>query len=197
MKAAAAAIILGLLGAYVVDNYRHARHSPGVLVSDSPYQSSIARGAPWKENGTQLTPLADFHFRARVLHTEPYWFDSGSSISPMDLAVGWGPMSDQAMLDEITIRQGQRWYTWQPAHQRFPLANDEIVSNSANIHTIPATAEIKKQLRNLRQGDIAELDGYLVEVKTSNGGRWTSSLSRTDTGGGACELMWVRSVTVR
>ncbi|MEO8049775.1 MAG: hypothetical protein ABI833_05105 [Acidobacteriota bacterium] len=197
MKAAAAGIILVLLGAYVIDNYRHARYPSGVLVSDSPYQSSIASGLPWKENGNQFTPLADFHLRARVLHTEPYWFDSGSPVSPLDLAVGWGPMSDQAVLDEITIRQGRRWYTWQPAHQRFPIANDEIVSHSANIHTIPSTSEIKKQLRNLREGDIAELDGYLVEVKTSNGGTWTSSLSRTDLGGGACELMWVRSVAVR
>jgi hypothetical protein len=33
------------------------------------------------------------------------------------------------------------------------LSNDEIVSHSANIHTIPSTPEIKKQLGGLREGD--------------------------------------------
>ncbi len=195
MRGLAGGMILVLLGVYFIDNYLHARHPPGVLTPSDPYQGPIGSGVPWKEKGNEFTPLADFHLRARILHTESYWFDHGSVISPLDLAVGWGPMSDQAVLDEISISQGQRWYTWRPEHRRLPLSNDEIVSHSANIHTIPSTPEIKKQLRGLREGDIAELDGSLVEVHLADGGKWISSLSRTDTGGGACELMWVRSVT--
>jgi hypothetical protein len=194
MRGLAAGIIVLLLGVYFIDDYLHARHAPGVLVAADPYQGLISSGVPWKENGNQFTPLADFHLRARILSTESYWLDRGSAISPLDLAVGWGPMSDQAVLDQISISQGQRWYTWRPEHQRLPLSNDEIVSHSANIHTIPSNPEIKKQLRALRAGDIAELDGYLVEVKMADGGKWISSLSRTDVGNGACELMWVRSV---
>ena len=197
MRGIAAGIILVLLGAYFIDNYRHSRHAPGVLVPDDPYQGPVSRGVPWEENGNQFTPLADFHLKARILDTEPYWLDHGSAISPLDLAVGWGPMSDQTILDQISISQGQRWYTWRPEHQSLPLPSDEIVSHSANIHTIPSTPEIKKQLRALRAGDIAELDGYLVEVHMADGGKWISSLTRTDTGAGACELMWVRAVTVR
>jgi hypothetical protein len=195
MRGFAAGVILVLLGVYFIDNYLHARHPPGVLVPSDPYQGVTARGVPWNEKGNQVTPLADFHLRARILRTESYWFDHGSVISPLDLAVGWGPMSDQTVLDQMSISQGQRWYTWRPEHQRLPLSNDEIVSHSANIHTIPSTPEIKKQLRRLREGDIAELDGSLVEVQLADGGKWTSSLSRTDIGGGACELMWVRAVT--
>ncbi len=197
MKGVAAGIILVLLGVYFIDDYRHARHPPGILVPDDPYQNLMGRGAPWEENGNRFTPLADFHVSARILRTEPYWFDHGSAVSPLDLAVGWGPMSDQAVLDELSISQGQRWYTWRPAHRNLPLPSEEIVSHSANIHTIPSSPEIKKQLRALRVGDLAELDGYLVEVQTADGGKWTSSLSRTDVGGGACELLWVRTVKIR
>jgi len=197
MRGLAAGIILLLLGVYFIDDYRHARHAPGVLVRADPSQGPTLRGVPWKENGNQFTPLATFHLRARILHTESYWWDHGSIISPLDLAVGWGPMSDQAILDQMSISQGQRWYTWRPQRRRLPLTIDEIVSHSANIHTIPSTPEIKKQLRHLRAGDIAELDGYLVEAQIAGGGKWTSSLTRTDVGGGACELMWVRDVTVR
>ena len=195
MRGFGAGMILVLLGAYFIDNYLHARHPPGVLVASDPYQGPIGSGVPWTENGNQFTPLADFHLRARILGTESYWLDHGSAISPLDLAVGWGPMSDQAVLDQISLSQGQRWYRWRPAYQRLPLSNDEIVAHSANIHTIPSTPEIKKQLRGLREGDVAELDGSLVEVQMADGGKWISSLSRTDIGGGACELLWVRAVT--
>ena len=195
MRGIAAGIIVVLLGVYCIDNYLHARHSPRVLAPSDPYQGLVARGIPWNENGNQFTPLADFHLSARVLRTESYWFDHGSVISPLDLAVGWGPMSNQAVLDEISISQGQRWYTWRPEYQRLPLSNDQIVSHSANIRTIPSNPQIKQQLRGLREGDIAELDESLVEVQLAGGGKWTSSLSRIDTGGGACELMWIRAVT--
>ena len=40
------------------------------------------------------------------------------------------------------------------------------------------------------------LKGQLVEVKSSDGWTWRSSLSREDTGGGACELMLVEEVRV-
>src|ERR1700692_2959397 len=141
MRGIVAGLILVLLGAYFVDNYLHARHPPGVLVSSDPDQGPIGKGAPWKENGNEFTPLAEFHLRARILGTESYWLDHGSVISPLDLALGWGPMSDQAVLDQLSIHQGQRWYTWRPQRQSLPLPNNEIVSHSANIHTIPSNPE--------------------------------------------------------
>src|SRR5258708_38910270 len=126
----------------MIDNSLHARHPPGVLVASDPYQGPIGSGVPWNENGNQFTPLADFHLRARILHTESYWLDHGSAISPLDLAVGWGPMSDQAILDQISLSQGQRWDTWPPEHQPLPLSKDQIVSQSAHISTIPPTPKI-------------------------------------------------------
>jgi hypothetical protein len=197
MKGLVAGIIVVMLAYYVIDEYQHSRHAPGVLVSSEPYQRLIGGGRSWQQGNQKFTPLADFHLQARVLSTESYWMDHGSEISPLDLAVGWGPMSDQAVLDEISISQGQRWYRFWPKHQKMPVSNDEILFHSANIHTIPATPQIKKQLRALRNGDIVEMDGSLVEVQWPDGGTWTSSLSRTDLGNGACELMWVRSVAVR
>ena len=74
MRELAAGIIVVLLGVYFVDNYLHARHAPGVLVPSDPYQGPITGGVPWKVNGNQFTPLADFHLRARVLHTDRIQF---------------------------------------------------------------------------------------------------------------------------
>jgi len=54
---------------------------------------------------------------------------------------------------------------------------------------------VRKQLLAVRRHDLVTLEGYLVEITTAEGFHWRSSLSRDDTGGGACEVMWVTSVT--
>ena len=44
---------------------------------------------------------------------------------------------------------------------------------------------------HLRPGDIFKFDGYLVEADGQNGYKWVSSLTRSDSGAGACEVVWV------
>jgi hypothetical protein len=53
---------------------------------------------------------------------------------------------------------------------------------------------VKKQLLAVRRHVLVTLEGYLVEITRPDGYHWRSSLSRDDTGGGACEVMWVTSV---
>ena len=43
---------------------------------------------------------------------------------------------------------------------------------------------------------VITLHGYLVEVRANDGWHWRSSLTRNDTGNGACELVWVESVEI-
>jgi hypothetical protein len=40
------------------------------------------------------------------------------------------------------------------------------------------------------------MKGYLVEITTTEGWRWKSSLKRDDTGGGSCELFWVEQLEI-
>ena len=105
-------------------------------------------------------------------------------------------MSDQSVLDRISISQGNRFFQWSFGGRQPPIPMEEIISHSANMHLIPADAAIKQRLLSVRKGGIVVLDGDLVRVEGKNGFRWRSSLSRTDTGGGACELVWVRSLAV-
>jgi hypothetical protein len=64
------------------------------------------------------------------------------------------------------------------------------------MHMIPARKSIERQLKDLRPGNIVVLEGYLVDVDHPSGWRWRTSLSRTDTGNGACEIVYVESITV-
>jgi hypothetical protein len=50
-----------------------------------------------------LTSLASFDIRARVLARERYRFDRAADLSPIDLALGWGRMSESAVLDQLKI----------------------------------------------------------------------------------------------
>ena len=117
-----------------------------------------------------------------------------SEISPLDLALGWGPMSDQSVIDKIDISQRNRWYHWQA--DILPIPNGEISLNSANVHIIPGDEKIEEDFDKVYRGSLIEMKGYLVEVTTIEGWRWKSSLRRDDTGGGSCELFWVEKLIV-
>jgi hypothetical protein len=78
----------------------------------------------------------------------------------------------------------------------YPVSRRMIETHSANMHMIPADAEIERQLKSIRAGNMVHLKGFLVEVTTKDGWRWKSSLTRDDTGGGACELILVESLYV-
>ena len=168
---------------------RPVKQSPGVLVSAEPVQSEPVNAAQFDKQGYQIKPLARYEIKARVLSSERYRWDPGADLVPIDLAVGWGAMSNTAVLEELEIWQSGRWYQWRT--KSFPIPVEEVTSHSANMHLIAADKDVAKQISRARSGQVVTMKGYLVEARRADGFTWTSSLSRTDTGAGACELMWV------
>lgn len=169
-------------------------YPPGVLVASEPVQTEAsADEVPVAYGKFQLKALARFSLDARVLHQKIYRYDRGADLVPVDLAVGWGPMSDQAVLDRLTISQASRFFYYEYKGVP-PIPREEIVSHATNLHLIPSDKAIATQCRSLRSGDLVHLAGLLVEASGPGIGTWRSSLSRTDTGNGACELVWVEEV---
>ena len=181
-------------GAYQHFGQRAVVHGPGVLAAEEPQQTAVSAAEPQMINGYQVTPLAGFSIKARVLATTNYHLGREAELSPVDLALGWGRMSDEAVLKQIDIRQSSRFYYWHV--DQFPIPREEIESHSANMHMIPADARVEKILKSARVGQLVQLRGYLVEAKSADGWRWQSSLTRHDTGNGACELLLVQSAAV-
>ena len=174
---------------------RDIHHAPGVLVPEQPVQISLGKTDSILLNGYYLNPRADFQIRARVLSRENYRWDTESDISPMDLALGWGAMSDQAVLDRISIEQRSRWYFTRyeaPA----PLSDRQIIRSSSNMHMVPADSAVREELERIRVGDVVQLYGSLVDVDSDSGWKWRTSLSREDTGNGACEIVYVQNVVI-
>src|SRR5438445_10477999 len=88
-----------------------------------------------------------------------------------------------------------RFY-WYKYNMPPPIARDQIISHSTNVHVIPATKEIAASCKSMRTGSLIHLSGDLVAVTGPGIGNWQSSLSRTDTGNRAVELMWVKELSV-
>jgi hypothetical protein len=195
MKTLFLAAGLILLVIFIFDIGGEVKRPPGVLVSEEPSQLLVS-GPSWRIGRDRFNALARFRMRARVLRTERYWMGIESRFSPVDIAVGWGPMSDQRILDQLYLSQGRRFLEYRPKGRSFPIPFAEMNSHSANMHMIPADKEVRKLLRVVRRGNIIDLDGYLVEVDPKEGGKWRSSLSRTDSGGGACEIVWVERLSI-
>ena len=171
-------------------------HPPGVLVKEAPQQTLIApneRPIPFSDGVYQ--PLADYKIRGRVLSIESYYIDRFARIAPYDLALGWGNMSDSQVIDQLSIHQAGRFYfySWEAVP---PIPVAEIQESSSNIHLIPAGKWILQKIRKLRTGSLVELTGKLVRADFRNGAEMKSSLSRKDTGAGACEVLYVEDLKI-
>ncbi|MEO6365228.1 MAG: hypothetical protein ABIO38_04160 [Luteimonas sp.] len=169
---------------------------PPITAADAPpLQTTVPRTlSPFRLQAATLQPLAGFSINARVLSRQDYNFGREAELSPTDLALGWQRMREDAVLSRLDISQSSRWYQyrWQGDP---PLPLDEIVRSSANMHMIPSNQAVAHMLRDVRAGDRVRIDGWLVEATTPEGWRWRSSLSREDTGGGACEVVFVCAIT--
>lgn len=187
-------ILVLVTGFYQAWTQREVSHPQGILVSEMPIQKSVTAG-PIKYKNVVLDPLAEYSLKARVLSTERYWIDKMARIVPIDVALGWGVMSDTKVLEELKLWQEGRFYFY--AWKDSPPADPQLITkSSANMHLIPATEYVEQEVKKLRKGQIVDLRGYLVRVNYPDGSDAKSSLAREDSGAGACEIMWVQSIQI-
>lgn len=168
---------------------------PGVVVPEIPSQEATDR-ATWEHEAFTIEPLAEFRVRGRVLGAKHYRSGMEAQLSPVDLALGWGVMSDDTVLAGLEIAQSGRWYHYRWRTPQPPAPLQEIIISSANMHLIPATPDVRRALLDVEEADVVVLEGALVQVRGPNGWRWRSSLTRKDSGDGACELIWVERIQV-
>ena len=173
-------------------------HPPdGAIAPADPLQTDLAAAPTATTLGHwQLTPRAHYDITARILSREDYHFDLLSDLIPEDLALGWGPMSDNRVLSAFRISQGARFYSWMPKQPELPIARQVVIEHSANTHVIPANPATRRQLERLRVGQVVHLIGFLVDGVRDDGAYIHTSLTRSDSGPGACEVVLVEQAEV-
>lgn len=186
-------ILLIAVGIVVKQPFSNVTYGPGVTAPDTPIQSRTNAESFFYDE-IKVKPQASFAIEAKVLARKNYSSDTESIASPIDLALGWGRMSDESVLESISISQRNRFYFWRV--DELPIPRKEIEQHSANMHLIPANDEIAEQIEQVKVGELVRFNGFLVNIQQDNGWRWKSSLTRNDTGGGACELVWVEEFEI-
>lgn len=146
-----------------------------------------------------LTPRAHYQIAARVLGNKTYRWDWESAVAPRDLALGWGDMSDPTVDQWLNWSQSNRWFyvNWP---NDSPYKGSTVLTQAANTHIIPATDNLAKILSRIQTNQHILLEGYLVDItaQRSSGSPRTlqTSLTRTDSGSGACEILYVQRLII-
>jgi len=194
------AFIVALAAAGVWQGYnrwqlRPVHPSDGPIAPDDPLQADADGASPAVLGRWRLTPRARYDITARILAREDYRFDRLSDLIPEDLALGWGPMSDNKVIRAFDISQSVRFYSWMPK-QALPIPRQAVIEHSANTHVIPADAGVARQLKRARIGQVIHLRGYLVNAVRDDGAYITTSMTRSDSGPGSCEVLLVEQVEI-
>jgi len=143
-------------------------------------------------NTYEITLLESYKGAFVIKGTKNYSTDGASVVSPKDTILAWGDLSDPKVDAHIKYTQSNRWYYFRYSGDSL-VTGDYISQHSSNTHLIPADDTIAKAIRKIGENDYIHLEGYLAIVHFSNGD-WSSSLTREDTGDGACEIVYVTKI---
>lgn len=200
-----AALLATPASAYVrhgsVDSYTGRRAldtadpSGGPIAPHEPQQVVLeeAFSLPWGD--FVIDGAHGFGIEALVLSRKDYQEGDLGALVPMDLALAWGDASDPAWVRHLRVTQGERLYNWS-----FPrgtaLDATIVATHSANMHIMPANPDVLAKLETVGRGDLVRISGYLVNIVEPGVSEWKTSLTREDTGRGACEIILVESVEI-
>lgn len=147
-------------------------------------------------NGKQIpiTLIATYEGSFGVKGVKNYSTDGASVVSPRDFILAWGELLKEEVDDEIDYSQLNRWYHYTYSNESL-VSSDYISSHSSNTHIIPAERDLLKTINKVKKNDYITLEGYLAIVHFDTGD-WSSSMTRNDTGDGACEIFYVTDIII-
>ncbi len=120
-----------------------------------------------------------------------------SDVSPWDYALAWKAVPE--LQKYIKFDQIMRFCLFS-IDPDSPVNVTYVSHHFSNNHLIPASKNLRKALKLAKKGKKIELTGYLVNVKAKQPGKstilWKSSLTRTDEGNGACEIIYLTRLRI-
>lgn len=198
-------LLIAVIAAVLYFGRRQGGSRNAVAGIGEPVQTKASGGTQLTIDGynVKISYLYAYDIEALVVSTHNYHgSDLGDQLSPKDLALAWGKVAEYNDRINFHWTQSGRWYHWSTDtyDELIPVGGVDGVSfHSCNNHLIPADDSVRDSVKQIKTGDHIRLNGYLVNVDgtKSNGSTftWHTSTTREDTGGGACEVIYVTSVT--
>jgi len=170
---------------------------PAQTETDQPAFTAVIDGYTYA-----ITPRASYDIAGLVVshHRGDALFNMYHAADPgnvEDVCVVWGEVIANGSYRKVSFSSGEFtcYYSWSGVLT--PPFNPERMSNN---HVIPADGDIARRIRAIRAGDQIRMRGLLVDYAVSSGGRDVftrrTSLTRKDTGNGACEILYVTEMEV-
>ena len=114
---------------------------------------------------------------------------SADHLNVADLCVVWGDTARSPLLDRIKFWNGIFTCNFSTRDQAAWRAFD--VTEVSNNHLVSDDARVRDAIDRVRIGDQVRIRGSLSAYISPNGSKRGTSTTRTDTGDGACETIYV------
>ncbi len=202
-------LLATIVSYFAKNNYRAVTDIDPALLND-PIQTGVKNKDIIKftkdDYQYELTPLYDYELNGFIVHKMDYTLFSIyklDSVFPMDLCAIWGDNLKNNIYQDKTLKFSQDsrfcFYRWQGNLK----VNTSQISNN---HLVIENEDLDKKIKALSNGDQVKIKGKLVNVHAKNTGGpgkydpkefdWNSSTTRSDSGVGACETIFVRDIEI-
>ena len=166
--------------------------SDEIDTSKDPLQEPYTGRDIYKKYGNTkytLEPVATFTASVLVVSKKQY-FDDDKALIPFDVCVVWGEMALPQYRECISFEQGIR--VCQVIYLDVcPFEESYLDTHFTNIHAIPGNENILKALKTIERGQKVILEGFLVNIYRDGVLYMKTSMSRTDSVGATCEILYV------
>lgn len=170
---------------------------------ENPIQitTSLSKTIKIDNTNINLNFIAEYKIIGRVVATTNYNGSIQNKLSPKDVALVWGSLSNKEVDKKIKWSSRKRKVYYSISDTKWLSGIDgksTITSNFSNNHLIPSNDEIRNLIKSIKKDDYIKIEGYLVNVywqTNKSRFRWNTSTTRTDTGNGACEIIYVENIT--
>lgn len=155
------------------------------------------------EQSYEIKPLFDYELHGMVVsyhHSDElsdiyHHGDWADFLNTKDICVIWGNNVSSGIYRDMRF-ENTTWTCWaawrdDETGKRFRL--DQLANN----HLLNDKPDLTRKIREAEPGDQITIKGFLASYKNlANGYSRASSTSRTDTGNGACETLYVQEFSI-
>lgn len=166
-------------------------------IANEPRQSATKRQAfdtSWNNTGYKVHPQFDYELVGLIVSFRHHEDNSRmhrlaeDHLNMLDVCVVWGDNTAGAELDKFDFWNGIFTCNFRTRDQQaWESFNMTQLSNN---HLISDDDDIRDRVQDIRVGDQIRVKGFLANYDSPGGQRGTST-TRTDTGDGACETIYV------